>query len=306
MPRHFVNFEDLTKDEVLQVIDYAGKLKKDPFSDQTLKDKSIGLIFMKPSTRTRLSFEVGVYQMGGQPVYILGSSTQLSRGEDIKDTASVMSRYLDGIVIRTFSHQEVEDLAKYGSVPVINALTDYQHPCQVLTDMMTIKEHFGKLESLKLAYVGDGNNMANTLMIGCAMLGLDVSVATPPMYEPNSKALQTALEFAKETGVNVEITNDPKEAVKGANIVYTDVWVSMGQEGEKDKKKLFEGFTVDDNLLSYADKNAIVMHCLPAHKGEEISEETFERFADVIFNQAENRLHAQKALMSFLYKNLNS
>ncbi len=306
MPRHFVNFEDLTKDEVLRVIDYAEKLKKEPFSDQTLKNKSIGLIFMKPSTRTRLSFEVGVYQMGGQPIYILGSSTQLSRGEDIKDTARVMSRYLDGIVIRTFSHQEVEDLAKYGSVPVINALTDYQHPCQVLTDMMTIKEHFGKLESLKLAYVGDGNNMANTLMIGCAMLGLDVSVATPPMYEPNSKALQTALEFAKETGVNVEITNDPKEAVKGANIVYTDVWVSMGQEGEKDKKKLFEGFTVDDNLLSYADKNAIVMHCLPAHKGEEISEETFERFADVIFNQAENRLHAQKALMSFLYKNLNS
>ncbi len=306
MPRHFVNFEDLTKDEVLQVIDYAGKLKKDPFSDQTLKDKSIGLIFMKPSTRTRLSFEVGVYQMGGQPVYILGSSTQLSRGEDIKDTASVMSRYLDGIVIRTFSHQEVEDLAKYGSVPVINALTDYQHPCQVLADMMTIKEYFGKLKGLKLAYVGDGNNMANTLMIGCAMLGLDVSVATPPMYEPNSKALQTALEFAKETGVNVEITNDPKEAVKGANIVYTDVWVSMGQEGEKEKKKLFEGFTVDDNLLSYADKNAIVMHCLPAHKGEEISEEIFERFADVIFNQAENRLHAQKALMSFLYKNLNS
>ncbi len=306
MPRHFVNFEDLTKDEILQVIDYAEKLKKDPFSDQTLKNKSIGLIFMKPSTRTRLSFEVGVYQMGGQPVYILGSSTQLSRGEDIKDTARVMSRYLDGIVIRTFSHQEVEDLAKYGSIPVINALTDYQHPCQVLADMMTIKEYFGKLEGLKLAYVGDGNNMANTLMIGCALLGLDVSVATPPMYEPNSKALQTALEFAKETGVNVEITNDPKEAVKGANIVYTDVWVSMGQEGEKDKKKLFEGFTVDDNLLSYADKNAIVMHCLPAHKGEEISEETFERFADVIFNQAENRLHAQKALMSFLYKNLNS
>ena len=302
MTRSFVNFEDLTKDEVLQVLDYASYLKKNPFSDKSLENKSIGLIFMKPSTRTRLSFEVGVYQMGGQPLYILGSSTQLSRGEDIKDTARVMSRYLDGIVIRTYSHDEVEDLAKYGSIPVINALTDYQHPCQVLADLMTIKERFGKLEGLKLTYIGDGNNMANTLLIACAMVGINVSIATPPMYEPNSKALQKALEFAKETKVNVEITNNPKEAVKEADILYTDVWVSMGQEGEKDKKQVFEGFTIDKNLVSLANKNAIVMHCLPAHKGEEITEDVFEQFSDVIFDEAENRLHAQKSLMSFLFK----
>ena len=302
MVRSFVIFEDLNKDEVLEVIDYAFYLKKNPFSDKSLQNKSIGLIFMKPSTRTRLSFEVGVYQMGGQPIYILGSSTQLSRGEDVKDTARVMSRYLDGIVIRTYSHQEVEDLAKYGSIPVINALTDYQHPCQVLADLMTIKEKFGKLEGLKLAYIGDGNNMANTLLIACAMVGINIAIATPPMYEPNSKALQKALEFAKETNVSIEITNNPQEAVKNADVLYTDVWVSMGQEGEKDKKQVFKGFTIDKNLLKLANKNAIVMHCLPAHKGEEIMEDVFEEFSDVIFEEAENRLHAQKSLMSFLFK----
>lgn len=302
MIRSFVNFENLSKDEVLEVIDYAFYLKKNPFSDKSLQDKSIGLIFMKPSTRTRLSFEVGVYQMGGQPIYILGSSTQISRGEDIKDTARVISRYLDGIVIRTYSHQEVEDLAKYGSVPVINALTDYQHPCQILADLMTIKEKFGKLEGLKLAYIGDGNNMANTLLIACAMVGINITIATPPMYEPNSKALQKALEFAKETNVCIKITNNSQEAVKGADVLYTDVWVSMGQEGEKDKKQVFKGFTIDKDLLKLANKNAIVMHCLPAHKGEEITEDVFEEFSDVIFEEAENRLHAQKSLMSFLFK----
>ncbi|HIE60116.1 MAG TPA: ornithine carbamoyltransferase [Hydrogenothermaceae bacterium] len=302
MIRSFVNFEDLSKDEVLEVIDYAFYLKKNPFSDKSLQDKSIGLIFMKPSTRTRLSFEIGVYQMGGQPIYILGSSTQISRGEDIKDTARVISRYLDGIVIRTYSHQEVENLAKYGSVPVINALTDYQHPCQVLADLMTIKEKFGKLEGLKLAYIGDGNNMANTLLIACAMVGINITIATPPMYEPNSKALQKALEFAKETNVCIKITNNSQEAVKGADVLYTDVWVSMGQEGEKDKKQVFKGFTIDKDLLKLANKNAIVMHCLPAHKGEEITEDVFEEFSDVIFEEAENRLHAQKSLMSFLFK----
>lgn len=302
MIRSFVNFEDLSKDEVLEVIDYAFYLKKNPFSDKSLQDKSIGLIFMKPSTRTRLSFEIGVYQMGGQPIYILGSSTQISRGEDIKDTARVISRYLDGIVIRTYSHQEVEDLAKYGSVPVINALTDYQHPCQVLADLMTIKEKFGKLEGLKLAYIGDGNNMANTLLIACAMVGINITIATPPMYEPNSKALQKALEFAKETNVCIKITNNSQEAVKGADVLYTDVWVSMGQEEEKDKKQVFKGFTIDKDLLKLANKNAIVMHCLPAHKGEEITEDVFEEFSDVIFEEAENRLHAQKSLMSFLFK----
>lgn len=302
MKRDFVNFEDLSKDEILEILDYAFYIKKNPFANNVLKNKSIGLIFMKQSTRTRLSFEVGVKHLGGQPIYILGSSTQLSRGEDIKDTARVMSRYLDGIVIRTYSHQEVEDLARYGNIPVINALTDYQHPCQVLADLQTIKERFGKLEGLKLTYVGDGNNMANTLLIACSMMGINISVATPPMYEPNGKAIKTALDLAKETGVNIEITNNPEEAVKESDILYTDVWVSMGQENESNKKNVFEGFTIDKNLLSKTNKNAIVMHCLPAHKGEEITEEVFEMFADVIFDQAENRLHAQKSLLNFLYK----
>ncbi len=302
MKRDFLNISDLTKREIEQVIDYAIKLKKDKFADRSLENKSIGLVFMKPSTRTRISFEVGVYQMGGQPIYIQGSSTQMSRGEDIKDTARVLSRYLDGLVIRTYAHSEVEELASYSDFPVINALTDYAHPCQVLADFQTIYEIFGRLEGLKMAYIGDGNNMANTLLIGCAMMGLDISIASPEGYEPNGKAVAEALRFARETGSKVEILNDPKEAAKGANILYTDVWVSMGQEGEKDKVNVFQGFTIDDELLKVADSKAIVMHCLPAHKGEEITEEVFEKFADVIFQQAENRLHAQKALMSFLFR----
>jgi ornithine carbamoyltransferase len=258
---------------------------------------------MKQSTRTRLSFEVGVYQMGGQPIYISGSTTQLSRGEDIKDTARVMSRYLDGIVIRTFSHQEVEELAKYSSIPVINALTDYQHPCQVLADLMTIDEEFGSLENKKVAYVGDGNNMANTLLLACALMGMDISVATPPNYEPNGKAVYESVDIAKKTGSKITITNDPKEAVLEADVIYTDVWVSMGQENEKSKKDVFKPFTVNKDLVLLAKPNAIVMHCLPAHKGEEITEDIFEQYSDIIFNQTENRLHVQKSLMSFLFKN---
>ncbi len=302
MKRDFLNISDLSKKEIEEIIDYAIKLKKDKFADRTLENKSIGLVFMKPSTRTRISFEVGVYQMGGQPIYIQGSSTQMSRGEDIKDTARVLSRYLDGLVIRTYSHKEVEELAEYSDFPVINALTDYAHPCQVLADFQTIYEIFGRLEGLKLAYIGDGNNMANTLLIGCALMGIDVSIASPEGYEPNGKAVSEALRYAKSTGAKVEIINSPEEAAKGANVLYTDVWVSMGQEGEKDKVNLFKGFTINENMLKEADENAIVMHCLPAHKGEEISESVFERFSDVIFQQAENRLHAQKSLMSFLFK----
>lgn len=303
MKRDFVSFTDLSREEVLSIIDYAKKLKKDKFADRTLEGKSIGLIFMKQSTRTRLSFEVGVYQMGGQPIYISGSTTQLSRGEDIKDTARVMSRYLDGIVIRTFSHQEVEELAKYSSIPVINALTDYQHPCQVLADLMTIDEEFGSLENKKVAYVGDGNNMANTLLLACALMGMDISVATPPNYEPNGKAVYESVEIAKKSGSKITITNNPKEAVLEADVIYTDVWVSMGQENEKGKKDVFKPFTVNKDLVLLAKPNAIVMHCLPAHKGEEITEDVFEQYSDVIFNQAENRLHVQKSLMSFLFKN---
>ncbi|WP_029521402.1 ornithine carbamoyltransferase [Persephonella sp. IF05-L8] len=302
MKRDFLNVSDLTKDEILEIIEYAIKLKKKPFSDQTLKNKSIGLIFMKPSTRTRLSFEVGVYQMGGQPIYITGSSTQMSRGEDIKDTGRVMARYLDGIVIRTYSHKEVEELAQYFDKPVINALTDYLHPCQILADLQTIYERFGKIEDIKVAFVGDGNNLANTWLIAGGLIGFNVSVATPEGYEPSGKAVYEALNLAKKTGAEIQLTHDPIEAVKDADVIYTDVWVSMGQEGEKEKKEAFTGFTIDKQLLKHASKNAIVMHCLPAHKGEEISEEVFEQFADVIFDEAENRLHAQKALMSLLFK----
>jgi len=302
LKKDFLNISDLNKEEILQIINYGIKLKKDKFSDQTLKGKSIGLIFMKPSTRTRLSFEVGVYQMGGQPLYITGSSTQLSRGEDIKDTARVMARYLDGIIIRTYSHREVEQLAQFFDKPVINALTDYLHPCQILADLQTIYERFGKIEGIKVAFVGDGNNVANTWLIAGGVVGFDVCVATPPGFEPSGMAVFEALKHAGKTGAKVNITNDPIEAVRHADVIYTDVWVSMGQEGEAEKKKEFEGFQINKQLLKHASKDAIIMHCLPAHKGEEISEDIFEQFSDVIFDEAENRLHSQKALMSYLFK----
>lgn len=304
MKRDFLSVSDFSKEEVMEIIRYGIELKKNKFKDRAISGKSIGLIFMKQSTRTRLSFEVGVYQMGGQPIYISGSSTQMSRGEDIKDTARVMSRYLDGIVIRTFSHKEVQDLARYSSIPVINALTDYLHPCQVMADLMTMYERFGTLEGKKVAYIGDGNNMANTWLIACGLMGIDISVATPEGYEPNGKAVVEAVELAKKSGAKVELTIDPLEAARSADVLYTDVWVSMGQEGDKDKKKVFGGYSINEKVLSEAKDGCIVMHCLPAHKGEEITEEIFERYSDVIFDQAENRLHIQKAIMSFLFRNL--
>lgn len=303
MKRDFLSISDLERGEISEIIEYGLYLKEHPFSDKTLEKKSIGMVFMKPSTRTRISFEVGIYQMGGQPVYIQGSSTQMSRGEDIKDTARVLSRYLDGLVIRTYSHKEVQELAKYSDIPVINALTDLHHPCQVLSDLMTIQEHFGRLEGLKIAYIGDGNNMANSWLLGAPLSGLDVSIATPLGYEPNGHVVAEAIKLAQLFGTQVEITNDPFEAVKDADIVYTDVWVSMGQESEKEKVKEFSDFQVNKDLLKKTDKETtIVMHCLPAHKGEEITEDVFEQYADIIFTQAENRLHAQKSLMSFLFK----
>ncbi|WP_456400617.1 ornithine carbamoyltransferase [Persephonella sp.] len=302
MKRDFLNISDLNKGEILDLIDYAIYLKKDKYKDQTLKNKSIGMVFMKPSTRTRISFEVGIYQMGGQPIYIQGSSTQMSRGEDIKDTGRVLSRYLDGLVIRTYSHKEVEELAKYFNKPVINALTDYLHPCQILADLQTIYERFGSIEKIKVAFVGDGNNVANTWIIASGLIGFNISVATPKGYEPSKSAVEEGMNLAKNTGGNIHITNDPVEAVKDADVVYTDVWVSMGQENEDEKKNVFKDFSITEDLLSHASKNVIVMHCLPAHKGEEISEDVFERFSDVIFEEAENRLHSQKALMNLLFK----
>ncbi|MCX7738919.1 MAG: ornithine carbamoyltransferase [Hydrogenothermaceae bacterium] len=304
MKRDFLSVSDFSKEEVIEIIRYGIELKRNKFKDRTISGKSIGLIFMKQSTRTRLSFEVGVYQMGGQPIYISGSSTQMSRGEDIKDTARVMSRYLDGIVIRTFSHKEVQDLARYSSIPVINALTDYLHPCQVMADLMTMYERFGTLKGKKVTYIGDGNNMANTWLIACGLMGIDISIATPEGYEPNGKAVLEAVELAKKSGAKIELTIDPLEAARSADVLYTDVWVSMGQEGDKDKKKVFEGYSINEKVLSEAKDRCIVMHCLPAHKGEEITEDIFERYSDIIFDQAENRLHIQKAIMSFLFRNL--
>ena len=265
-----------------------------------LKGKTLGMIFEKSSTRTRVSFEVGMYQLGGQALFLSNRDLQLGRGEPIKDTARVLSRYLDGIMIRTYGHDRVEELAKYADIPVINALTDLLHPCQVLTDLLTIQEHKGKnLKGLKMAYVGDGNNMTNSYMYGCAKAGMTFVAATPADYKPDATVTKQAKEDAKLTGASIELVTDPVEAVKGADIVVTDTWASMGQEDEHDaRKKIFAPYQVNKELMAHADKRAIVMHCLPAYRGEEITEEVLEANAHVIFDEAENRLHTQKAIMA--------
>ena len=251
------------------------------------------MIFSKASTRTRVSFEVGMYQLGGQALFLSANDLQIGRGEPIQDTARVLSRFLDGIMIRTFAQSDVEDLAKYGSVPVINGLTDYCHPCQVLADLMTIREYKGSFKGLKLCFVGDGNNMANSLIVGCVKLGMKISVACPDDFRPDAKLI----EWGTKSGL-LEVTNDIYKAAADADVVYTDVWASMGQEGEKAvREKAFASYKVDDKLLSYAKKDCMVLHCLPAHRGEEITEEVLEKHADEIFEEAENRLHAQKAVM---------
>ncbi|MBR6267906.1 MAG: ornithine carbamoyltransferase, partial [Selenomonadaceae bacterium] len=254
----------------------------------------------KSSTRTRVSFEVGMYQLGGQALFLSNRDLQLGRGEPIKDTARVLSRYLDGIMIRTYGHDRVVELAKYADIPVINALTDLLHPCQVLTDLLTIQEHKGKdLKGLKMAYVGDGNNMTNSYMYGCAKAGMTFVAATPKDYQPDAEVTRKAKADAKATGASIDWTEDPEEAVRDADIVVTDTWASMGQEAEhEERKKIFAPYQVNKRLLSYADKRVIVMHCLPAYREEEITEEVLEANANVIFDEAENRLHTQKAIMA--------
>ncbi len=303
--KDLLSIHELSVDEVEEILSLAKELKakqKAGVEHHLLKGKTLGMIFEKSSTRTRVSFETGMYQLGGQALFLSNRDLQLGRGEPIKDTARVLSRYLDGIMIRTFGHDRVEELAKYASIPVINALTDLLHPCQVLTDLLTIQEHKGKnLKGLKMAYVGDGNNMTNSYMYGAAKTGMTFVAATPEDYQPDPVVTKNAIEDAKETGASISLVTDPKEAVKDADIVVTDTWASMGQEAEHEmRKKIFAPYQVNEDLLKGADKRVIVMHCLPAYRGEEITEDVFEHFAPVIFDEAENRLHTQKAIMALL------
>lgn len=301
--KHLLKMLDLSKEEIIDILNLADQLKyenKNGIEHHILKGKTLGMIFQKSSTRTRVSFETGMYQLGGQALFLSNRDLQLGRGEPIKDTARVMSRYLDGIMIRTYGHERVEELAQWSDIPVINALTDLLHPCQVLTDLLTIQEHKGKnMKGLKMAYVGDGNNMTNSYMYGCAKAGIDFVSANPKGFEPDMQVYKNACEDAKETGAKIQLVNDPFEAAKDADIVVTDTWASMGQEAEHDeRKKIFKDYQVNEELLKVADKRVIVMHCLPAYRGEEITDDVLEAYADVIFDEAENRLHTQKAIMA--------
>lgn len=294
--KHLLKLSDLSKQEIIDILDLADQLKyakKNGIDHKYLAGKTLGMIFQKSSTRTRVSFEVGIYDLGGSALFLSSRDLQIGRGEPVEDTARVLSRYLDGIMIRTFDQEEVETLAKVGSIPIINGLTDYCHPCQVLADLMTIREHKGSLEGLKLCYVGDGNNMANSLIAGCIKVGMKVSIACPDEYQPDAELMK----WASENG-EFCCTSDIAAAVKDADVLYTDVWASMGQEGEaEERKKIFKNFQINDEVMALAAEDAMVLHCLPAHREEEITAKVFEEHADEIFDEAENRLHAQKAVM---------
>lgn len=295
--KHLLKMLDLSKEEILDILNLADQLKyenKNGIEHHILKGKTLGMIFQKSSTRTRVSFETGMYQLGGQALFLSNRDLQIGRGEPVQDTARVLSRYLDGIMIRTFEQKEVEDLAKYGSIPVINGLTDFCHPCQVLADLMTIREFKGRFEGLKMCYIGDGNNMANSLIVGGLKVGMEVSIACPKDYQPAAEVL----EFAKGYGDKFSMTDVPLEAAKDADVLFTDVWTSMGEEAETEKRKIaFKGYKINDDIMAVAKADAMVQHCLPAHREEEITEKVFEAHANEIFEEAENRLHAQKAVM---------
>ncbi len=302
--KDFLSLKDFTPEEIKALLDLALKLKaeyKQGVRHEILKGKTLAMIFTKSSTRTRVSFEAGMFQLGGLAHFLSKQDLQLGRGETIADTARVLSRYVDGILIRTYEQAEVEELALYADVPVINGLTDLYHPTQALADMLTILEHKGKLEGIKLAFIGDGNNVANSLMIAGAKLGLEVRVASPPGYEPLEEIVEMSKAFAKEYGGKIVLGNDPVEASKGADVLYTDVWASMGQEKEvEERKNHFAGFQINNEILALADKKAIVMHCLPAHRGEEITDEVMDGPQSAVFDEAENRLHAHKAILAAL------
>ncbi|MBE6776058.1 MAG: ornithine carbamoyltransferase [Ruminococcaceae bacterium] len=294
--KHLLKLLDWSKEEILETLDLADKLKaekKAGIKHPLLEGKTLGMIFQKSSTRTRVSFEVGMYDLGGTPLFLSSKDLQIGRGEPVQDTARVLSRFLDGIMIRTFDQQEVEDLAEYGSIPIINGLTDFCHPCQVLADLQTIREYKGTLEGRKLCYIGDGNNMANSLIVGCLKVGMKVAIACPKGYEPDDSVVA----WAKENG-DLLITEDILEACKGADVLYTDVWASMGQESEAAKRqRIFKNYQINDEAVNAANENVMVLHCLPAHRGEEITDKVLEEHADQIFDEAENRLHAQKAVL---------
>lgn len=293
---HLLKMLDLSTEEIMEILNLADQLKyerKHNIEHHLLKGKSLGMIFQKASTRTRVSFETGMYQLGGNALFLSSHDLQIGRGEPVQDTARVLSRYLDGIMIRTFEQKEVEDLAKYGSIPVINGLTDFCHPCQILADLMTIREFKGQFDGLKMCFIGDGNNMANSLIVGGLKVGMKVSVACPEGYHPDKQVL----DFAKNYE-GFELTDSPVKAAAGADVVITDVWASMGQECEAEKRKIaFKGYQINDEIMAAANPDAMVQHCLPAHREEEITEKVFEAHANEIFEEAENRLHAQKAVM---------
>ena len=294
--KHLLKMLDLTSRDITDILNLADQLKyeqKHGIEHRHLAGKTLGMIFEKASTRTRVSFEVGMYQLGGLPIFLSVNDLQIGRGEPVQDTARVLSRYLDGIMIRTYKQSEVEALARNGSIPIINGLTDFAHPCQVLADLMTIREYKGSLEGLKLCFIGDGNNMMNSLIVAGLKMKMEVAVACPDGYKPNAAVLDFAVRHPA-----FSITNDPKEAAKGADVIITDVWASMGMEEEAEKRrKAFKGFQINDEIMAQAKSDAIVQHCLPAHRGEEITAEVFEKHSKEIFEEAENRLHAQKAVL---------
>ena len=294
--KHLLKLSDWSEKEILETLNLADQLKfekKNGIEHHHLKGKTLGMIFQKSSTRTRVSFEVGMYDLGGSALFLSSRDLQIGRGEPVEDTARVLSRYLDGIMIRTFAQEEVETLARVGSIPIINGLTDYCHPCQVLADLMTIREHRGVLKGNKLVYIGDGNNMANSLIVGGIKVGMEVAVACPKGYTPDAEIMKWASENGKFTW-----TEDVLEAAKDADVLYTDVWASMGQEAEaEERKKIFKGYQINDDVMAVAKSDAMVLHCLPAHREEEITAKVFEAHADEIFDEAENRLHAQKAVL---------
>jgi ornithine carbamoyltransferase len=304
--RDFLRVNDWATEELLLVLDLADRLKarqRERVAHRHLEGRSLGLIFQKPSTRTRVSFEVGIAQLGGTGLYLAGGDLQLGRGETIRDTATVLSRYLDGIMIRTFRQSDVDELAAHADVPVINGLTDEFHPCQALADVMTIRERLGTFEDVRVAYLGDGNNVCHSLMVACAKLGMDFVACTPQGYEPSVEVVGWAREAASSAGRTVELTADPHAAATGADVLYTDVWTSMGQDEEREQRlRDLAGYGIDESTVSRASERVMVLHCLPAHYGEEITEDVLYGPRSAVWDQAENRLHAQKALMALIIR----